>query len=97
MAININVQYKGGFLPDIILLAQGYYLRGTHFKFCGRGFVLFQAYKTAILELYASWKVVGSVVKRKCIYSLHQSHYFNVFCVLDYKTVLYKVDGNIII
>ena len=29
MVINISVQYNGGFLPDIILLAQGYYHRGT--------------------------------------------------------------------
>ena len=29
MAININVQYNGGLLPDIILLTQGYYHRGT--------------------------------------------------------------------
>ena len=25
MVINISVQYKGGFFPDIILLTQGYY------------------------------------------------------------------------
>ena len=31
MAININVQHNGGFLPDIILLTQGYYHRGTVF------------------------------------------------------------------
>ena len=30
MAINVSVQYNGGFLPDIILLTQGYYHRGTH-------------------------------------------------------------------
>ena len=29
MAINISVQYNDGFLPDIILLTQGYYHRGT--------------------------------------------------------------------
>ena len=29
MVINISVQYNGGFLPDIILLIQGYYHRGT--------------------------------------------------------------------
>ena len=30
MAINVSVQkYNGGFLPDNILLTQGYYLRGT--------------------------------------------------------------------
>ena len=29
MAINVNVQYNGGFLPDIILLTQCYLHRGT--------------------------------------------------------------------
>ena len=29
MAINTSVQYNGGLLPDIILLNQGYYHRGT--------------------------------------------------------------------
>ena len=29
MAINVSVQYSGGFLPDITLLNQGYYHRGT--------------------------------------------------------------------
>ena len=29
MAINGSVQYNGGLLPDIILLTQGYYHRGT--------------------------------------------------------------------
>ena len=29
MVINISVQYNGGFLPDIIMLTQGYYHWGT--------------------------------------------------------------------
>ena len=29
MVTNISVQYNGGFLPDIILLTQGYYHWGT--------------------------------------------------------------------
>ena len=29
MAINVNVQYNGGFLPDIILLTRCYLHRGT--------------------------------------------------------------------
>ena len=29
MASNVSVQYNGGFLPDIILLTQCYYHRGT--------------------------------------------------------------------
>ena len=38
MAINVSVQYDGGFLPDIILLIQCYYHRGTRLnamkRFC---------------------------------------------------------------
>ena len=33
MAINVSVQYYGGLLPDIILLTQCYYYRGTRFPF----------------------------------------------------------------
>ena len=32
MAINVSVQYNGGLLPDIILLTQCYYHRGTRLK-----------------------------------------------------------------
>ena len=48
MAINISVQYKGRFFPGIILLTQGYYFRGTHFKCYEKGFV-FVAHVTSIL------------------------------------------------
>ena len=35
MVINIiSVQYNGGFLPDIILLTQGYYHWGTRLRLC---------------------------------------------------------------
>ena len=38
MAINVSVQYTGGLLPDIILLTQCYYHRGTRLnvmkRFC---------------------------------------------------------------
>ena len=38
MAINVSVQYKGGLLPDIIMLPQCYYHRGTRLnamkRFC---------------------------------------------------------------
>ena len=33
MAINVSVQYNGGLLPDIILLTQCYYHRGTRLRF----------------------------------------------------------------
>ena len=29
IAINVNVQYNGGLLPDVILLTQCYFHRGT--------------------------------------------------------------------
>ena len=32
MAINISVQYDDGLLPDILLLTQCHYPRGTRFK-----------------------------------------------------------------
>ena len=38
MAINVSVQYNGGLLPDITLLTQCYYHRGTRLnaikRFC---------------------------------------------------------------
>ena len=34
MAINVNVQYNGGLLPDIILLTQCYLHRGTNLLEC---------------------------------------------------------------
>ena len=38
MAINVSVQYNGGLLPDIILLTQCYYLRGTRLNAIKRVF-----------------------------------------------------------
>ena len=38
MVINISVRYNDGFLPDIILLTQGYYHWGTRLNTCS-GFV----------------------------------------------------------
>ena len=35
MVINIIVQYSGGLLPDIMLLTQGYYQRGTRSPITG--------------------------------------------------------------
>ena len=39
MAINVSVQYDGGFLPDIILLTQCYYHRGGTRLNAMKGFV----------------------------------------------------------
>ena len=59
MAINVSVQYNGGRLPDIILLTQCYYHRGTRLRlhytrlFPDRRFLLFvlqniAGYKNAV-------------------------------------------------
>ena len=44
MVINVSVQYKGGLLPDIILLTQCYYHWGTRFNtmkmFCLRNLMI---------------------------------------------------------
>ena len=42
---SISVQYSNGLLPDIILLTQGYYHRGTRLNTAFRGLV-FTAYET---------------------------------------------------
>ena len=39
MAINVSVQYNGGSIPDIILLIQGYYHRGTYLNAAWTGSV----------------------------------------------------------
>ena len=42
MAINVSVQYNGGFLPDIILLTECYHHRGTRLNAMRR--FIFAAY-----------------------------------------------------
>ena len=44
MAINVSVQYNGGLLPDIILLTQGYYHRGTRLNAMKRLFCICSLY-----------------------------------------------------
>ena len=42
MAINVNVQYNGGLLPDIILLTQCYLHRGTRLNAMMKRFYILQ-------------------------------------------------------
>ena len=44
MVINVSVQYSGGFLPDIILLTQGYYHWGTRLNTMEWLCIIFIAY-----------------------------------------------------
>ena len=44
MLINTSVQYNGGLLPDILLLTQGYYHRGTRLNTMWR--LVFTAHET---------------------------------------------------
>ena len=43
MAINVNVQYNGGLLPDIILLTQCYLHRGTCLNAMKRFYFVFNS------------------------------------------------------
>ena len=50
MAINVSVQDNGGFLPDIILLTQGYIPpSGNPSKYHERGIVVVAAHETTTL------------------------------------------------
>ena len=42
MAINVSVQYNGGLLPDIILLTQSYFHRGTRLNAMERSLLYLQ-------------------------------------------------------
>ena len=50
MAINVSVQYDGGFLSDIILLTQCYYHRGTRLNAMKRGSTIGEGGDTMILS-----------------------------------------------
>ena len=58
MVINISVQDNGGFLPNIIMLTQGYYHWGTRLKPCS-GFVFI-----AHVILYVTTAMFNGVLHR---------------------------------
>ena len=71
MAINTSVQYNGGLLPDIILLTQGYYHRGTRLNRC-RGFVVTAYIKQLIITtMFDDVLHVFCFVLAFCLVSLH--------------------------
>ena len=66
MTINgTSIQCNGGFLPDIILLTQGYYYhRGTHLdvmRFCTCSLIWYQVHNNLIHVVESPY---GLVVKR---------------------------------
>ena len=61
MAINISVQYNGGLLPGIILLAQGYYHWGTRLNAMKR-FCLYSLLCNSILLLLLPCLMVYYIV-----------------------------------
>ena len=69
MAINVSVQYNGGSLPDIILLTQGYYHRGTRINAMQEVLYL-QPMKQLNNFIHVVESLYGLVVKRKYIYLL---------------------------
>ena len=52
MAINVSVQYNGGLLPDIILLTQYYFHRGTRLNAMKRFCILENPVKYHVVALY---------------------------------------------
>ena len=55
MAINVSVQYDGGFLPDIVLLTQCYYHRGTRLNAMKR-FCIFSYWSHLnVLTFFSPW------------------------------------------
>ena len=44
MAMNVNVQYNGGLLPDIILSTQCYFHRGTRLYYAMKRLFVFAAF-----------------------------------------------------
>ena len=65
MAINVSVQYDGGFLPDIILLTQCYYHRGTRLNAMKR-FCIF-SYSSHLIVLTCFPLDWGMVRRSRCI------------------------------
>ena len=62
MAVNVCVQYNGGFFPGIMLLTQCYYPRGTRLNVM-RDFI-FAAYDVPAIFFPPDW---GMLRRSKCI------------------------------
>ena len=87
MTVNVSEQYNGEFLPEIILLTQGLLLpSGNPFQVLWKRFCICSLSNNNFIHVVETQYI--PVVKRKCI--SHQLQYFNVFCVLDYKPLMYK-------
>ena len=52
MAINVSVQYNGGLLPDIILLTQCYFHRGTRSNKCHEEVLYLQPLMPPIIKRF---------------------------------------------
>ena len=81
MVVNISVQYNGGFLPDIILLTQGYYQWGTRLNTCS-GFVL-----TAFV-MYITTTMCDGVLHRLCFVSQAPILVWFDGTIIDISTIL---------
>ena len=65
MAINVSVQYDGGFLPDIILLTQCYYHRGTRLNVMKRFCIFsFSSHLNVLTFFPPAW---GMLRRSRCI------------------------------
>ena len=65
MATNVSVQYNGGLLPDIILLTQCYYHRGTRLNamkmFC------FYSLRSHLLSVLTFFPLRGMLRRSRCV------------------------------
>ena len=78
MAINVSVQYDGGFLPDIILLTQCYYHRGTRLNAMKR-FCIFSywSHLNVLTFFPPDW---GMLRRSRCIQIFLLKHFFRITC-----------------
>ena len=68
MAINVSVQYDGGFLPDIILLTQCYYHRGTRLNTMKSFFLYFQLLIPPIINVLTFFPPDWGMLRRsRCV------------------------------
>ena len=60
MAIDVSVQYNGGLLPDIILLTQCYYHRGTRLNAI-KGFCIcsLRSHLNVLTFFHPDWGMLG--------------------------------------
>ena len=71
MAINVSVQYNGGLLPDMILLTQCYYHRGTRLNAMKRFCICSLRSHLNVLTFPPDW---GMLRRSRCVHIFLQKY-----------------------